>query len=222
MNHFDVLKNESQSMIKNKVLRNTYMLLALSMFPTVIGAFLGLQMNFSAFVSGSPLLFSLGFLAVSFGMIMLIQKTSNTSMGVFWLLAFTFMEGILLSVMLSSVLRLTNGSEIIMLAAGGTGVIFIAMSFLATVIKKELSGMSKFLFTGVILLIVAGIANIFLQLPMLSLVISYVAMMVFSLFLLMDTQRIINGGETNYIRATLSIYLSLFNIFISLLNILRN
>ena len=117
---------------------------------------------------------------------------------------------------------MANGSEIIMLAAGGTGALFVTMSALATVIKKDLSGMYKFLITGVVLLIVAGLANIFFQLPVLSLAISYIAMMVFSIFLLIDTQRIVNGGETNYIRATLSIYINLFNIFTSLLNILRS
>ncbi|HCJ8468284.1 TPA: Bax inhibitor-1 family protein [Escherichia coli] len=222
MNQFSMYKSEVQSATKNKVLRNTYMLLALTMIPTIIGAFIGLELGIASFAASNPIIFFVGFLAVSIGMITLVAKNSNSSAGVFWLLLFTLFEGALLSVMLASVLKMANGSEIIMLAAGGTGALFVTMSALATVIKKDLSGMYKFLITGVVLLIVAGLANIFFQLPVLSLAISYIAMMVFSIFLLIDTQRIVNGGETNYIRATLSIYINLFNIFTSLLNILRS
>ena len=203
---------------QNKVLRNTYMLLALSLLPTMAGTWLGVE---------TGILKSLGSIATliiffvgAFGLMFLIEKNKNSGAGVGFLLAFTFFMGLMLSNLVGAVLGMKNGSQTLMMAFGGTAGIFAVMSILATTIKKDLSNMSKFLFVGVLLIMFAGIANMFIHSSVLMLVISTLAIGIFSAYLLYDTQRIINGGETNYISATLSIYLNLFNIFQSLLSIL--
>jgi len=136
------------------------------------------------------------------------------------LLAFTFFMGLMLSRMLGVVLGLANGASLIAMAFGGTAVIFGSMATLATTIKRDLSGMGKFLFIGVILLLVASFANIFLHIPAMMVAISVLAIAIFSAFMLYDVQRIITGGETNYISATLALYLDLYNVFVNLLAIL--
>lgn len=219
---YDIYANSTRSIAKNKVLKNTYLLLAASMVPTVLGAFVGLQTGIYSVFATNPLIAVIAFFAIAYGFIFAISKNANSGIGIALMLGFTFFMGLMLSGMLASVLTQVNGAQIIMAAAGGTATIFLGMSFLATVIKKDLSGWSNFLIIGVLLLIVGGIANIWLRLPMLSLAISYVATVIFSIFLIIDTQRIVNGGETNYIRATLSIYINLYNIFSSLLNIFRS
>lgn len=218
----DLYANATRSVTQNKVLKNTYMLLAVSMIPTILGAFTGLQTGIYSVFATSPLISMIAFFVIAYGFIAAISKNANSGLGVGLMLGFTFFMGLMLSGMLASVLSQANGPQIIMAAAGGTATIFVGMSFLATVIKKDLSGWSNFLVMGVVLLIVACVANIWLKLPMLSLAISYIATLIFSVFLIIDTQRIINGGETNYVRATLSIYINLYNIFSSLLNIFRS
>ena len=204
---------------QNRVLRNTYALLALSMVPTVLGAWVGVQMNFS-FFQGSPAIGFIAFLALAFGFMYGIEKTKNSSWGVVLLLGFTFFMGLMLSRMLGVVLGMRNGASLIGLAGGGTAVIFAIMSSYASTTKRDLSGMGKFLFIGMVLLLVAAFANIFLQLPALMIAISVIAVGIFSAYLLYDLNRIITGGETNYISATLAVYLSLYNIFANLLALL--
>ncbi len=204
---------------QNRVLRNTYLLLALSMVPTVVGALVGVQMRFS-FFAGSPLIAFLLFLGVAWGFMWGIEKTKNSGMGVALLLGFTFFMGLMLSRILQVALGFSNGASIIALAAGGTGAIFCVLSGIATVIKKDLSSIGKFLFVGVILLLLAMLANIFLQIPALALTISAIAVLIFSAYILYDVSRIVNGGETNYVSATLAIYLDVYNVFVSLLNLL--
>ncbi len=205
---------------RNRVLRNTYALLALSMVPTVIGAWLGVAMGFT-FLEGSPFMGAIIFLAIAFGFFWAIEKNKDTGVGVLLLLAFTFFMGVMLSRLIGMTLgNYSNGATLIMGAFGGTAAIFTVMASIATVSKKDFSGMSKFLFIGVILLILASLANIWLQMPALMLTLMVLAIANFSAFILVDVQRVVNGGETNYVVATLGIYLSVYNIFSNLLALL--
>lgn len=205
---------------QNRVLRNTYALLALSMVPTVLGAWIGVATGFNIFKLGHPAIGFIVFLAAAFGFIFAIEKTKNSAAGVPVLLGFTFFMGLMLSAMLTHIMSFRNGASLIGLAFGGTAAIFIGMAAWASTIKRDLSGMGKALFIGVIMLVVAGFANIFLQLPGLMIALSVIAIGIFSAFLLYDLNRIMMGGETNYISATLAIYLDLFNIFQNLLALL--
>lgn len=204
---------------QNKVLRNTFMLLALTMLPTVLGALVGVQMQF-AFLSGSPLMSFLLFLTIAFGFMWGIERTKNSGMGVVLLLGFTFFMGLMLSRILQVALGFSNGGSLIAMAAGGTGLIFFSLAGVATVTKKDFSFLGKFLFIGMIVVLLAALANAFFQIPALSLTISAIAVMVFSAYILYDISRIVNGGEDNYISATLAVYLDIYNVFVSLLNLL--
>lgn len=212
--------NAQSALARNRVLRNTYLLLAVSLIPTVIGAWVGLQTGINRLMGSSPGFSAILFLAGAFGLMFLIERNKNSSVGVALLFAFTFFMGVMLSRMLGFVLGMGNGAQLIMLAFGGTAAVFGTMATIASTTKRDFSGMQKFLFIGAVILIVASLANIFLQLPALMLTISVMAIAIFSAFLLVDLQRIINGGETNYISATLSVYLSLYNIFSNLLMLL--
>jgi len=207
------------ALAQNRVLRNTYALLALSMVPTIFGAWLGIQLNFSFFAT-HPAIGFMAFLAIAFGFMFGIERTKNSGWGVALLLGFTFFMGLMLSRMVGAVLGLANGASLIALAFGGTSVIFVSMATLASTTKRDLSGMGKFLFVGVIMLLLAMFANIFLQLPGLMIALSVVAIGIFSAFMLYDVNRIVTGGETNYITATLALYLDVYNVFVNLLAIL--
>ena len=203
---------------RNRVLRNTYWLLALSMVPTVLGAWIGVTTGLMATMG--PGMSMIVFLAGAFGLIFAIEKNKNSAAGVPLLLAFTFFMGLMLSRLLGAVLGLANGAGLIITAFAGTGLIFLGMASLSSVIKRDLSTMGKFLFVGVIMLIVAGIANLFLQSSALMITISVIAIGIFSAFILHDLKRVKDGQETNYISATLGVYISLYNVFTSLLSIL--
>ncbi|CAG2126645.1 Modulator of FtsH protease YccA [Cupriavidus yeoncheonensis] len=209
----------SDVVVRNRVLRNTYWLLAISMIPTVLGAWIGVATGFS-FMAGSPGLSLILFLGIAFAFFFGIEKTKNSSMGVVLLLAFTFFMGLMLSRLIGAVLQFSNGPALIMYAFGGTAAVFGAMATIATVSKRDFSGLSKFLFVGVILLILASVANIWLQLPSLMITVSVIAIGIFSAYILFDVQRVVNGGETNYITATLAIYLDVYNVFANLLALL--
>lgn len=202
---------------RHRVLRNTYWLLALSMIPTVFGAYIGLQMALPIFASGMGVIL---FLAIAFGFIFAIEKTKNSAAGVPILLAFTFFMGLWLTPLLRFTLGFSNGGTLIMTAFAGTAAVFATMATIATVSKRDFSGMGSWLMAGVVVILLAAVANIFLQMSALSIVISMLAIGIFSAFILYDVQRIVNGGETNYITATLSIYLDVYNIFTSLLHLL--
>ena len=204
---------------RNRVLRNTYWLLALSLLPTVAGAWLGLQFNFSL-MAGSPLISFVLFLAIAFGFFWGIERTKDSGWGVALLLGFTFFMGLMLSGLLRVALGLANGGELIALAGGGTAVVFFSLAAFVTTTKRDFSTMGQFLFVAIIALLVAMVANMFLQIPALALTISTLAVVLFSAFLLYDLSRIVNGGETNYITATLAVYLDLYNIFANLLSLL--
>ncbi len=203
---------------RNRVLRNTYWLLALSMVPTVVGAWVGVATGITAAlgVGTSAVIF----LAGAFGFMYAIEKTKESSTGVYVLLGFTFFMGLMLARMLSVVLGLRNGSSLIMTAFGGTAAVFFAMATMATVIKRDLSGLGKFLFIGAIILLLAGIVNIFMQSSALMMTVAVLAIVIFSAFMMYDIRRVIDGGETNYITATLAIYLDIYNVFQSLLALL--
>ena len=210
--------NASVAAQRNRVLRNTYWLLALSMVPTVLGAWIGVSTGLSRAMS--PMVGLIVFMAGAFGFMYLIEKNKNSAAGVPLLLAFTFFMGLMLSRLVGAVLGLSNGAGLIMTAFTGTGLIFLGMATLSSVIKRDLSGMGKALFIGMIMLVVAGIANVFLQSSALMLTLSVLAIGIFSAFILYDLKRVQDGEETNYITATLSVYLSLYNVFQSLLSLL--
>jgi modulator of FtsH protease len=203
---------------RNRVLRNTYWLLALSMVPTVAGAWLGIATGLSSAMS--PMVGLVVFLAGAFGFIFAIEKTKDSAAGVPVLLAFTFFMGVMLSRLVGTVLGLANGAGLVMTAFAGTGVIFLGMAALSSVIKRDLTAMGKWLFIGVVMLMVAGIANVFIQSSALMITLSVLAIGIFSAFILHDLKRVQDGLETNYITATLGVYLSLYNVFQSLLALL--
>ena len=203
---------------RNRVLRNTYWLLALSMVPTVLGAWIGVQ---TGLVRGLGMgMSAIVFLGGAFGFMFAIEKFKNSAAGVPILLGFTFFMGLMLSRLVGSVLGLANGGSLIMTAFAGTGAVFLGMASLSTVIKRDLSSMGKFMFIGVILMLVAGIANIFIQSSALMITLSVLAIGVFSFFILYDLKRVQDGEETNYISATLGVYLSIYNVFSNLLALL--
>ncbi|WP_131110793.1 Bax inhibitor-1/YccA family protein [Sulfuricystis thermophila] len=221
MQPFDIVTQTSAESVvrQNRVLRNTYALLGLSMVPTVLGALLGIQMKFS-FLAGSPFMAFLLFLGIAWGFMYGIERTKNSGMGVVLLLAFTFFMGLMLSRILQVALGFANGGSLIALAAGGTGAIFFVMAGIAATTKRNFSNLDKFLFAGVILLLLAMLANLFFQIPALALTISVLAIGIFSALILYDINRIVQGGEDNYISATLAVYLDIYNVFVSLLNLL--
>ena len=203
---------------RNRVLRNTYWLLALSMVPTVLGAWIGVSTGITRAMG--PGMSAIVFLAGAFGFMFAIEKTKNSSAGVPVLLGFTFFMGLMLSRLIGAVLGQANGAGLIMTAFAGTGLIFFGMAALSSIIKRDLSSMGKFLFIGMIMILVAGLANIFIQSSALMTTISVLAIGIFSAFILYDLKRVKDGEETNYISATLGVYLSLYNVFQSLLAIL--
>lgn len=219
--NFDIARQSSPEIAlgQNHVLRNTYMLLGLSMIPTVLGAMAGIQMGFS-FFAGSPMISFLLFLGIAFGFMWGIERNKNSGLGVALLLGFTFFMGLMLSRILQFALGFSNGASMIALAAGGTGAIFFTLSSIAAVSKRDFTGMGKFLFAGMILILLAAVANIFFQIPALSLTIAVAAVGIFSAYILYDISRIVQGGETNYVSATLAVYLDIYNVFVSLLQLI--
>jgi modulator of FtsH protease len=203
---------------RNRVLRNTYWLLAVSMLPTVLGAWLGVATGITAPLSGFVGL--IVFMAGAFGFMYAIEKTKNSSTGVFVLLGFTFFMGLMLSRMIAMVLGFKNGSSLIMTAFGGTAGVFFVMATLASVIKRDLSGMSKWLMVGALVLMVGSVINVFVGSSAGMLAISVLAIGIFSAYMLYDLKQIMDGGETNYISATLALYMDVFNVFQSLLALL--
>jgi modulator of FtsH protease len=203
---------------RNRTLRNTYWLLALSMVPTVLGAWLGVATGVTRAMS--PGIGAIVFLAGAFGFMFAIEKTKNSAAGVPVLLGFTFFMGLMLSRMIGMVLGMGNGASLIMTAFAGTGAIFVGMASLSSVIKRDLTAMGKWLFIGAVLLLVAGIANLFLQSSALMITLMVLSIGIFSAFILHDLKRVQDGLETNYITATLGVYLSIYNVFQSLLALL--
>ena len=219
MQNQSVIQVGTVATAQNKVLRNTYMMLALTMIPTVIGAFFGMSTNFS-FMAQSPILFSLLMFGTMIGLMFGVSALRNSVWGIAALLGFTFVAGFFLGPILQVALQLKNGAQLVGMAAGGTGIIFFSLATIATVTKKDFSFMGKFLFIGLILLIIASLANLFFQVPAMSLTISAIAVLIFSAYILYDVSRIVHGGETNYVMATLGLFLSIYNLFVHLLSLL--
>ncbi|MFZ3127731.1 MAG: Bax inhibitor-1 family protein [Rhodoferax sp.] len=203
---------------RNRVLRNTYWLLALSLLPTVLGAWLGVELGLAALFRGW--LGMILFMGVAFGFIYGIEKTKNSAAGVPMLLGFTFFMGLMLSPMIQATLGFRNGPQLIMTAFGGTAGVFFAMASLASVIKRDLSGMGKFLFVGLVMLVIGGLINAFVGSTTGMIVLSMISIGIFSAYMLYDLKRIVDGGEINYISATLALYLDIINVFQSLLALL--
>ena len=203
---------------RHRVLRNTYWLLALSLLPTVLGAWVGVATGITAGLTGFVGL--LVFMGGAFGFMFAIEKTKHSAAGVPVLLGFTFFMGLMLSRMIGMILGFKNGSELIMTAFAGTAGVFFVMASLATVIKRDISGMGKWLFVGALVLMVGAVINVFVGSTAGMMAISMLAIGIFSAYMLYDIKQIIDGGETNYISATLALYLDLFNVFQSLLALL--
>ena len=210
----------TQALAQNRVLRNTYLLLALTMVPTVIGAFVGIAT--ASVVMAHPIMISLVMLAAVIGLQFAIAANRNNGLGIALLLLMTGLLGWWLGPILNVALAMKNGMALVGYAAVGTGVIFVTMGTIAATSKRDFSFMGKFLFVGMIALLIAMVANMFLQIPALALAISTLVIVVFSLFLLHDLSRIVTGGETNYVMATTGVYMSLFNIFAHLLSLLMS
>lgn len=219
--NFDISSQNASGLAlqQNRVLRNTYMLLAISMVPTIIGALIGIQMQFS-FLAGSPFIAFLLFMGVAFAFMYGIEKNKNSGVGVALLLGFTFFMGLMLSRILQVALGFANGGSMIAMAAGGTGAIFFTLASIAAVSKRNFSGMGNFLAVGMVVVLLAIVANIFFQIPALNLAISAAVVVICSAYILYDISRIVQGGETNYVSATLAVYLDIYNIFVSLLNLI--
>jgi FtsH-binding integral membrane protein len=220
MNNFGFSSHAGAGAItgRNAVVRNTCLLLALSLIPTVLGALIGVAFLPMSLFSG--LVGMLLFLTVAWGLIYAIQKNKNSGWGVGFLLAFTFFMGVMLSGILTHTLRFANGGSLIAIACLGTALIVVAMAGVASTSTKDFSSIGKWAFIGLIAIIVASIANIFLKMPLLHALLAAAATVVFSAYLLYDVQRVVKGGETNYIVASLSIYLDIYNIFTSVLDLL--
>ncbi len=205
---------------QNTVLRNTYLLLAVSLIPTVIGAAVGTNfVNFS-FMRSSPVMSMIVMLAVFYGWIFMIEKNRNSVLGVGLLLGFTAFLGLMLAPLLQSILSMRNGGQLVMMAAGGTAAVFFVLSGIASSTKRDFSFLNKFMMVGFVVIMLAVVAQIFLQSPLMQLVLCGAFIIFSSAVILWQINAIVRGGETNYVSATLSLYISLYNIFTSLLQIL--
>ncbi len=221
LDDIQVLGREGAVSTQNKVLRQTYMMLGLTMIPTVIGAFVGMSMNFS-WMAMHPFMAFGAFMAVTIGMQMAITANRNSSIGIVLLFAYTFLLGLMMGPLLQHAAHLQNGGQLVGLAAGGTGLIFLTMAGIGATTKKDFSYMGKFLSIGVMVAFIAIMANLFLHLPAFSIAISCIFIAISSGFIMYEVNQIVRGGETNYVMATLSLFISIYNIFTSLLNILMS
>ena len=204
---------------RHKVLRNTYLLLALTLIPTAIGAVIGVNLNFG-FLRANPMISSIAMLAIFYGWIFAIERNKDSGLGVALLLGFTLFMGLLLGPLLQVALGLSNGGQLVALAAGGTAATFFALAAVATTTKRDFSFLGNFLMVGVIVVMLAVVANIFLASPLLHLVVCGAFVLISSMMILYQLSAIVNGGETNYVSATLTLYISIYNLFTSLLQIL--
>lgn len=205
---------------QNTVLRNTYWLLALSLLPSIVGAWAGMQFNLAGFYRTSPIMAPLLMLGVMIGALFVVTRLRNSGWGVVALFGFTFIAGLALAPTLTYAAGLRNGWQLVGLAAGMTAAIFFALAAIATISKKDFSFMGQFLYAGAILLLIAFVIAMFFPVPAVMVTLSAIAVLIFSAFILFDISRIIHGGETNYIMATMSLFLDLFNVFVNLLNLL--
>ncbi|OPF63341.1 MULTISPECIES: Bax inhibitor-1 family protein [unclassified Hydrogenophaga] len=200
---------------RNKVLRNTYWLLALCLLPTVLGAWIGVSTGITRNLGGivGMVLFIGGMMAFQFA----IYRFRNSGAGVAILMAFTFFMGLMLSRLLGMVLGMGNGTTLVMAAFASTAGVFFTMATLATVIKRDLSGMGRWLFAGMIAILIAAVVNIFIGSSAMMLALTALSTLVFSLYMLYDVKNIVDGGETNYIVAATQLFIDIFAVFQNLL-----
>ena len=213
-NYAAVSRPRLSALEANKVLKNTYMLLSATL------AFSAVMAMVSMYINMPPMAYMISVIAAMVLGMFVLPKTANSSAGVGVIFLITGLLGFGLGSILTVYMAMANGPQIIATALGGTGIIFLGLSGYALTTKKDFSFLGGFLFAGMMVVVLAIIASLFIQIPALTLTISAAIIMLMSGLILFDTSRIINGGETNYIMATFSIFLSLFNIFVSLLNIL--
>jgi modulator of FtsH protease len=213
------VQNRQFALAGNRVVRNTYALLALTLIPTIFGAFVGINMSFS-FMRASPIMSSLLFLAVVYGMFFAIEKNKDSGVGVVLLLGLTFFLGLMLGPLLQYALHLKNGAQLIGIAAGGTAAVFFGLAAIATTTKRDLGFMTSFLTAGAIVLMITMVANIFMQIPALQLVVCAGFVLFSSGVILYQVNSLVRGGETNYVSATLTLYIAIYNLFTSLLQLL--
>lgn len=204
---------------QNRVLRNTYALLALTLIPTTIGAMIGTNLNLG-FLRSNPIISFIAILAIFYGWIFAIEKNRDSGLGVALLLAFTGFMGLLLGPLFQTVLGFSNGAQLVAMAAGGTAATFFGLAAVASNVKRDFSSMAKFITVGVIVVMLAVVANLFFQSPALHLTLLVGFILLSSAILLWQINSIVRGGETNYVSATLTLYISVYNIFSSLLQLL--
>jgi modulator of FtsH protease len=210
---------QTAALQQQRVLRNTYLLLAITMIPTAIGAFIGMSLNFSI-VRSNPIISSLAILAIVYGMFFAIEKNRDSGLGVVLLLGLTLFLGVVLGPLLQVALSLKNGAQLVAMAAGGTGVVFFTMAGIGASTKRNFGFLGNFLAVGCIVVMLAVVANIFLASPVLHLTLCGGFIILCSMLILFQVNQIVQGGETNYVSATLTLYMSIYNIFSSLLQIL--
>ena len=213
------IPSQDYAVQQHRVLRNTYWLLALSLIPTVIGAAVGTNVDLG-FLRASPILSFFAILAIFYGWIFAIERNKNSSLGVGLLLGFTLFMGLLLGPLLQHILGMGNGVRLVMMAAGGTAAVFFVMAGVATTTKRDLTGLGNFLAIGAVVLMLGVIANVFFMSPLAQLVIVAAFVLFSSLLIMWQVNAIVRGGETNYVSATLSLYVAAYNLFTSLLQLL--
>jgi modulator of FtsH protease len=211
--------SQERALAQHRVLRNTYLLLAITLIPTAIGAIFGANLNLS-FLRSNPIVSFFVILAVFYGWIWAIERNRDSAVGVGLLLGFTLFLGLLLGPLLQTVLGFRNGAQLVTLAAGGTAAVFFGLSALASSTTRDFSRLGNFLFVGVIVIMLAVVANVFFASPVLHLVILSAFVLFSSLIILWQINSIVRGGETNYVSATLTLYVAIYNLFSSLLQLL--
>jgi modulator of FtsH protease len=210
---------QDRALQQHRVLRNTYLLLAVSLIPTAIGATIGTNLNLS-FMRSSPIISFFAIIAIFYGWIFAIERNRDSGLGVALLLGFTFFMGLLLGPLFQQILGLRNGAQLIMMAAGGTAAVFFALAAVASSTTRNFSGMGNFLLVGAIVIMLAVVANVFFQSPALHLVLVAAFVLFSALVILWQINSIVRGGETNYISATLTLFVAAYNLFTSLLQLL--
>jgi modulator of FtsH protease len=210
---------QEHALQQHRVLRNTYLLLAASLIPTAIGAVIGTNLNLS-FLRASPIISFFVILAVFYGWIFAIERNRNSGLGVALLLGFTLFMGLLLGPLFQQILGLKNGAQLVMLAASGTAAVFFGLSAVASSTNRDFSGLGNFLLVGAIVIMLAVVANVFFASPIFHLAIVAAFVLFSSLIILWQINAIVRGGETNYVSATLTLYVAAYNLFTSLLQLL--
>jgi len=213
MQQITATRSESQILATNKVLRSTYALLSMTLLFSAATAGIAMVMNLPVF---NPILTLVGY----FGLLFATTKFRNSGLGIFFVFMLTGFMGLTLGPILNFYLATANGSQMVMTALGGTGVIFLALSGYALTSRKDFSFMGGFLMVGILVAFLGGIAAMIFSMPLMSLVVSGMFVLLMSGLILFETSNIIHGGETNYIMATVTLYISIYNLFLSLLHLL--